>query len=450
VSPVRPLDHALVLSGGGATGAYSVGIVKALLAGKSPATGKTPFVPVSCAGTSIGSFNAAYLVSRLDSQGPMAAAGLESVWLNKLAGYGQLNRGNGTYRFRLDPLVYFDPASYLRPFGLFNEMVRDSGFIFWDLLQRLVHLATDREEDLTQRVVELFNLPTFVSSEPLQQVIREEISFASIRRSAIKLRIPAVNWSTGEIRYFTNPEMTDRIGPLAILASSSIPGLLPPVEIGAEPHVDGGVLMNTPLRLVSHHADILHVIYLDPDVRMIPLHVLDSTLGSSYRQQVIAWARVVNDDIGDAQAINQAVMLRERLAGGKPAAPGEIAPEQIPPAVQALLAELDRRHPPYRKLTIHRYHPQDDLTGGAIGLLRFESEHIQDLIDRGFADACSHDCQASGCLLPDRSEAPVDSSVEADLKRSRPIPYPEDERARDERKKGTGDGWTQPDNHWRP
>ncbi len=437
MSPAGQPDQALVLSGGGATGAYSVGVVKALLAGKSPATGRTPFVPVSCAGTSIGSFNAAYLVSHLDSQGPMAAAGLESVWRDKLAGYGQLNRGNGAYRFRLDPMVYLDLSSYMRPLGLLGETIRDSGFLFWDALQRLVHLATDREEDLAQRVAELFNLPSFVSSEPLQQVIREEMSFANIRRSPIKLRIPAVNWSTGEIRYFTNPEMTDRIGPLAILASSAIPGLLPPVEIGAEPHVDGGVLMNTPLRLVSHHADILHVVYLDPDVRMIPLHVLDSTLGSSYRQQVIAWARVVNDDIGDARAINQAVMLRERLAGGEPPALGQIAPEHVSPAVQALLAELDRRDPPYRKLTIHRYHPQDDLTGGAIGLLRFESGHIQELIDRGFADACGHDCEASGCLLPE-------------LSGSSRVPQNENEPVRHEWKKGTGNGWTTPNNRWRP
>jgi predicted acylesterase/phospholipase RssA len=446
VSPVGQMDQALVLSGGGATGAYSVGVVKALLAGKSPATGKTPFVPTSCAGTSIGSFNAAYLVSHLDSQGPLAAAGLESVWLDKLAGYGRFNRGNGAYRFRFDPTVYLDPTSYLRPLELLDDTVRDSGFVFWDLLQRVVHLATHRDEDLAQRVAELFNLPTFVSSEPLQQVIGDEISFANIRRSPIKLRIPAVNWNTGEVRYFTNPEMTDRLGPLAILASSSIPGLLPPVEIGAEPHVDGGIVMNTPLRLVTHHADILHVVYLDPDVRMIPLHVLDSTLGSSYRQQVIAWAKVVNDDIGDARAINQALVLRERLARGEP--PGEIVPELIPRGVQALLAELDRRHPPYRKLTVHRYHPHDDLTGGAIGLLRFEGDHIKELIDRGFADACGHDCEASGCLLPDRAETAVDFPVERD--RAGRIPYTENGRARHEETKGTGDGWTQPDNRRRP
>jgi predicted acylesterase/phospholipase RssA len=441
VSPVRKPAQALVLSGGGATGAYSVGVVKALLAGKSPATGKTPFVPESCAGTSIGSFNAAYLVSHLDSQGSLAAAGLESVWLDKLAGSGRFNRGNGAYRFRLDPQVFFDPTSYLRPLELLNDTVRDSGLLFWDLLQRLVHLATNYQEDLPQRVAELFNLPSFISSEPLQQVIAEEIDFANIRRSPIKLRMPAVNWNTGDLRYFTNPEMTDKTGPLAILASSSIPGLLPPVEIGAEPHVDGGVLMNTPLRLVTHHADILHVVYLDPDVRMIPLHALDSTLGSSYRQQVIAWARVVNDDIEDARAINQAVVLRERLASGEPAAPGEIVPNLIPPAVKALLAELDRRHPPYRKLTVHRYHPQDDLTGGAIGMLRFEGEHIQELIDRGFADACGHDCEASGCLLPDRSEAAEECSVETEPGGSSRMPQHENELLRHEWRKRKRHGW---------
>jgi predicted acylesterase/phospholipase RssA len=393
--------QALVLSGGGATGAYAVGIVKALLAGKSPATGYVPFVPVSCAGTSIGSLNAAYLVSHLDSEGPLAAAGLESLWLERLAATGRFARGNGAYRFRLDPLVFLDPTSYLsRPFGLLSDAVRDTAFLSWDLLQRLVHVVTEREEDLQQRVAELFNLPSFISAEPLLQIIGEEIDFATIRRSPIKLRIPATNWTTGELKFFTNPEMTDKIGPLAILGSSAIPGLLPPVFIGAEPHVDGGVLMNTPLRLVTHHADYLHVVYLDPEVRKIPLHVLDSTLGSAYRQEVIAWAQVVNDDIGDAKAINQALVLKDRLARGESPAPFD--PDLLPRGLLKLLDELEGRHPPYRKLTVHRYHPQDDLTGGPIGLLRFEREHVQELIDRGFADACGHDCEVSQCLLPER------------------------------------------------
>lgn len=116
------------------------------------------------------------------------------------------------------------------------------------------------------------------------------------------------------------------------------------MAIGAEPHADGGVLMNTPLRLVTRHADVLHVVYLDPDVRAIPDSHLANTVPWLYRQQLISWARTVNDDVDDARAIN--------------------------------LARIEERRPPYRMLTIHRYHPRDGLTGGPLGLLRLERGHV--------------------------------------------------------------------------
>lgn len=54
---------------------------------------------------------------------------------------------------------------------------------------------------------------------------------------------------------------------------------------------------------------------------------------------------------------------------------------------------------PYRALTIHRYHPRDDL-GGIVGLLNFDSDHIANLIDRDYSDTVRHDCRESRCVLP--------------------------------------------------
>ena len=62
---------------------------------------------------------------------------------------------------------------------------------------------------------------------------------------------------------------------------SSIPGFWPPAEIGAQPFVDGGVLMNTPLKLaIDAGADTLHVIHLDPQVKDIPIEHIENTLGA--------------------------------------------------------------------------------------------------------------------------------------------------------------------------
>src|SRR5262249_20803864 len=55
----------------------------------------------------------------------------------------------------------------------------------------------------------------------------------------------------------------------------------------------------------------------------------------------------------------------------------------------------------HREVTVHRYHPRDDL-GGALGFLNFDRERIRHLIERGFADAVTHDCRmgkVDGCVL---------------------------------------------------
>lgn len=391
--------QALVLSGGGATGAYGVGVVKALLSGASPATRNTSFVPEICAGTSVGSFNAAYLVSRLDERGPQAGEDLEALWLERLSGRGRGSLGNGFYRFRFDPTTYLDPFAWFpNPLRPLADTAADSLSLFFDGLERFIHVVRDREPDLRQRLIEVFDFASFVSLAPFDRTIRDSIDLAAVRRCRTKLRIPATNWNTGRLTVYRNDEMTDRIGPLAIRASSAIPGIFPAVDVGAEPHVDGGVLMNTPLRLVTRNAEVLHVVYLDPDVSRIPNSALGSTLSASYRSQVISWAKVVEDDIEDARAINHVLWLKDRLARGED--PGVELPDVETAGLSALFRRVEGRQPPYRALTVHRYHPEDDLTGGPLGLLRLDRDHVRTLIERGFTDACAHDCAVAGCVLP--------------------------------------------------
>ncbi|HWN40846.1 MAG TPA: patatin-like phospholipase family protein [Thermoanaerobaculia bacterium] len=394
--PVREPRHAVILSGGGATGAYEVGVLKALLNGASPATGHAPILPVSCAGTSVGSFNAAFLVSWLDRFGPAVADQLQSVWLGRLCETGWSGGVNGVYRFRFNPLAFADPSYYApNPLRPILDALRDGAFLFRDGLIRLASLA-DLNDDLRQRLANLVDFAAFVTTEPFRDTIRDTVDFARIRLAATKLRIPATNWNTGRLTVFTNGEMTDDVGPLAVLASSAMPGIFPPVYIGAEPHLDGGVLMNTPLRLVTRHAEVLHVVYLDPDVSRIPNRALQSTLSTAYRQQVIAWAKAMNDDLEDAAAINRVIALKQRLERGED--PGPPDPDLEARGIGSLLERLERREPPYRKLTIHRYHPRDDLTGGPLGLLRLEAAFLRRLIDRGYSDTVEHDCAVSGCI----------------------------------------------------
>src|SRR5580693_1836035 len=89
---------AIVFSGGGAYGAYEVGVIKALAAGESSATGKKPLDADVFTGTSVGNFNAAVL-TMLPGNPVEAAKRLEQIWLYEIADRGGA-RGNGVYRIR--------------------------------------------------------------------------------------------------------------------------------------------------------------------------------------------------------------------------------------------------------------------------------------------------------------------------------------------------------------
>lgn len=393
----RKLRQALVLSGGGANGAYEVGVLKALFNGRCKDVVAPD--PELFFGTSVGSYNAAFLVSQWGEFGPAAVANLELAWRELLA--GDIGR-NGAFRFRGDPGYLLDPSSYLpNPLQPLLNLARDSAFLTWEGIQRAVYVTTSSEESLRERAANLFDFSAFIATEPYDLTIRQTLNFSTIRRAedTRKLRIFATNWTTGRVRMFENHDLTDNLGPLVIRASGAIPGIFPAVNVGAEPYVDGSILMNTPLRpALDEGADILYVVYLDPDVASIPLSTLDSTVASSYRMQQISWAALINAEIERARRINRGLAVFGRLQRGERVPELEID-DLAKGAVHALGGLATHLHD-YRPITIHRFHPRDDIAGGALGLLNLDRGHIEDLIQRGFNDASLHNCVREGCIIP--------------------------------------------------
>ncbi|MFL6263777.1 MAG: patatin-like phospholipase family protein [Thermoanaerobaculia bacterium] len=391
---------AVVLSGGGANGAYEVGVLKALMNGMSPVNGYQRLVPDIITGTSIGAFNAAFLVSQWDQYGPAAVANLEQLWLERMAGGV---RSNGVFRLRGNPLELVDPSSYVpNPLQTFQRFAVDGGVLAWDGLQRAVELATSRRRGpLERRLLESFDLSVFLDMEPFEETLRM-VDYRAVQRSALWLKVAATNWATGQLRVFWNRDMTETFGPFALRASAAVPGVFPPVEYGAQPFVDGSILMNTPLSPAIHAgAQVLHVIYLDPDVSNIPLSRRPQTYSSIYRIFQIAWATAYNDDIGDAARINRSLAALERWRAQRP----------LDPETEGLLLDLaqlrtENGRAPFRPLTIHRFHPRDPLAGD-MSFLNFDRDRIEMLIERGFQDAVYHDPGDSGDVFPEGEGIPA-------------------------------------------
>ncbi len=384
----NPELHAVIFSGGGADGAYQIGVANALFHGKSRSTFRQPMDPEVFTGTSIGSYNASFLVSHWEEYGASAVAELEKVWLERMSWQGA---ENGGYRIRLNPFEMLDPRAWLRePFSFrpLVQMASDIGVLSWEATNRTYNLLAS-DAPLLERLTDFFNLSSFVAAEPWEKTIDATIDFEKIRTSPKRLRIAATNWVFGEVREFKNSDMTNQLGPAAIRASSAVPGIYPPAQVGAQTFVDGAVLMNTPLspaikalrdvmcedpyagfwdlpyrearQLVDETYSggppppepemVLHVIYMNTEVEKMPIDALQNTLKTLYRTQIISWASTVNQDIERAGLLNrgldyvqgldhlrQAEAARDRLLDKREAKALEAGEERELASVQEELA----------------------------------------------------------------------------------------------------------------
>lgn len=385
--------HALVLSGGGAFAAYEIGVLRALCAGESPATDFVPIDPAIVTGTSAGSYNGAMLVSRWAMDPLEAIADIERVWLTEVAP-GPC--GSGVFRWRVNPLDWVNLSCFLEsPQRFLWRRIEDVAFFTRSFAERSGAFWGSRAP-FEERFLDLLNFGNLISTYPFPGLVRRTVDFRELRRSDIVFNAIATNWTTGEFRVFGNEDLDETRGPLVIVASGSIPGIFPPVEIPPHVFVDGGVLMNTPLSPTIHAgATDVHVIYLDPEVPSIPVSLFNSTLATLQRTLAISFAGIFDRDIRDAERINQAIELWERGSAGGGAVP---AGGHAAGRVAEIWDELSRGRK-LRKVTIHRYRPHG-LLGGFLGMLDFRAEQTKRLIDRGYEDTVHHDCAEAGCVLP--------------------------------------------------
>src|SRR5437867_6622810 len=266
-----PRTLGLVLSGGGARGAFQVGVYERLLEDARFASG-----PTVLSGTSAGGINAALIAA-----GKSPREMLE-FW-TEIAD---------------DPPAFVSPAFVE---GAIRSLVRLSveETVRWlgstqparTLLGRLrnhvppraatvvalwlEYLLTARFE-LVSRFLEGIPEPFIVDTRPLRARLVDVFGGERVPNRGFRLALNTVDAHSGQVvRYVTAPApvtrspdyvLVDAITVDMVLASASIPLLFPPVQIG--PHLlwDGGLLVNTPLApVVALGADeIVTVLVTEP------------------------------------------------------------------------------------------------------------------------------------------------------------------------------------------
>jgi NTE family protein len=78
--------------------------------------------------------------------------------------------------------------------------------------------------------------------EPLRELLTQQFGDRRIEELAVPFQCVAASIERSEEHWFTDGSLVD-----AVLASSAVPGLLPPVEIGDEHYVDGGLVDSIPV-----------------------------------------------------------------------------------------------------------------------------------------------------------------------------------------------------------
>ena len=203
----------LVLQGGGALGAYQVGVMQALQA--------AGIEPEWAIGTSIGAINAALIagndpsarLARLQGfweslrwRSPLSGLPFEPGALNPLANLSVMSQGVPGF-FVPNPAAAWGPMA---PVGVLRASYYDTA--------------------------------------PLAETLRAHVDFERINRCEMRLTVGAVNVTSGEMRYFDS--RSEPLGVDHVMASGALPPAFPAVRIDDELYWDGGIYSNTPIEAV--------------------------------------------------------------------------------------------------------------------------------------------------------------------------------------------------------
>jgi NTE family protein len=218
---------ALIFSGGGAKGAWEAGVATALLRGG--------LAPSLAAGSSAGALTAVMVADgRLDR--------LEGVWRALTA--------DQVFAFR--PSVFFS--------GLLPG---------W-----LTLLALNQIESL-------------LDPRPLRELIARTLDFQRVQVSPIEVRVVATDLVRRQARVFDNRTISID----ALVAASAVPGAFPPVSVGSDLLVDGGLVGRAPiLEALASGIPLKRALVLmsyGPEERGDPPISLRRTLEESFETQMI-------------------------------------------------------------------------------------------------------------------------------------------------------------------
>ncbi len=217
----------LVLQGGGALGAYHIGVYQALH--------EHGFEPDWLCGISIGAINAAILAGNPPEQ---RLARLEALW----------------QAISWPELLPHSPNAAIQG--------------FWNTLSSAQALAFGQPGFFSPRPINPFFAPSgtpatesFYDTTALRQTLLDHADFARINQGGgPRLSVGVTDVTVGELSFFDNRATPGGLGPEHIVASGSLPPGFAAAEIGGRFYWDGACVSNTPLEAVLNDTPPGHTV----------------------------------------------------------------------------------------------------------------------------------------------------------------------------------------------
>lgn len=346
----------LVLSGGGAKGAYEAGVVKALT------NAQIKFNVV--AGTSVGGLNATLIAAnQIDD--------LIKVWEGKVTNESV---------FVLHPKLKLNPFAFLLP-------------AFW----------------VKKKVVKLISqLSSLGDASPLRHLVKEVINMNKLKGSGIRLILTGTNLQIGDEETFIKTEDGkffikrrdwikevkdkdfEKMAISSTLATSAIPVVFNPEVISGYQYIDGGVGNNTPLMnaIESGCSDIFTILLKPP--QRTPLDTqFDSLISIGARTLEIFLENTTQEDFQRAELINNAILTWQKMSDGIEFILKKVKDRELTNQIQAVIEESF----PFKHLNgrdkglINNIliQPNKDID---LGLLDFKPEKLKKALRQGYQDTC--------------------------------------------------------------
>ena len=203
----------LVLQGGGALGAYQVGVYQALH--------EAGIEPDWVIGTSIGAINASIIAGNQPAE---RMSRLQAFWQS--VEHGPFQQALGSV-----PLWGAMASKWLTMTSGIGSFFKPNPPAF---MGTHIPLGADGAG--------------YYSTIPLQATLNELVDFDLVNRNTTRLTVGAANVRTSEMRYFDSRDMP--LDARHVMASGALPPAFPAIRIDGELYWDGGILSNTPVEAI--------------------------------------------------------------------------------------------------------------------------------------------------------------------------------------------------------